>query len=287
MNNNIIDFTQLGGYRLEQPTFEKMQSTYFGILNALMGHLGVPDLGNFIISGCEVVGPDIVPGIMYIDGVLCPFAGGAGTLTTKIKKNITTTSLSFENGTNPTVFTATNAIIDAAGFELNLFSRINYNGIVPWATLINIPADLVYDAAYVHTDENFTLALWAKLMAIEDLAEKNVQSDFTESDSTKDSFIKNLPVGNLQTYLAKGEIIIGDIIGTTDVRTIPLGVDVGTSNYHVDGDLVGNFAGTDDGERWVKFTTKRKTNISFDIIIFDEGSHGAQNFKFTYNLNPL
>ena len=57
----------------------------------------------------------------------------------------------------------------------------------------NKPSNLVQDADYVHTDNNFTDADKNKLSGIEAGAEANVQSDWAESDSSKDSFIKNKP----------------------------------------------------------------------------------------------
>ena len=57
----------------------------------------------------------------------------------------------------------------------------------------NKPANLVQDADYHHTDNNFTDSDKNKLSGIESGAEANVQADWTESDSSKDSFIKNKP----------------------------------------------------------------------------------------------
>ena len=57
----------------------------------------------------------------------------------------------------------------------------------------NKPANLVQDADYVHTDNNFTDSDKNKLSGIEAGAEANVQADWAESDSSKDSFIKNKP----------------------------------------------------------------------------------------------
>ena len=51
----------------------------------------------------------------------------------------------------------------------------------------------IEDKNYVHTDENFTSAEKAKLDSIENGAEVNVQSNWNETDSTEDSFIKNKP----------------------------------------------------------------------------------------------
>ena len=57
----------------------------------------------------------------------------------------------------------------------------------------NKPQNLVQDADYHHTDNNFTDSDKTKLSGIEAGAEANVQSDWAESDSSKDSFIKNKP----------------------------------------------------------------------------------------------
>lgn len=57
----------------------------------------------------------------------------------------------------------------------------------------NKPTNLVQDANYVHTDNNFTNANKTKLNDIEAGAEVNVQSDWNQSDSTQDDYIKNKP----------------------------------------------------------------------------------------------
>lgn len=284
MSNNIIDFTQLGGYRLEQPTFEKMQSTYFGILAALMGHLNVLDTGNYILSGCEIVGANINPGIMYIDGALCPFAGGAGIPTTKIKRQNTINTLSFENGTNPAVFTSTSAVIDASGVAYNAFVRVNYSNVVPWSNLTGIPTDIVQDAAYVHTDENFTALLLAKLIGIQPFAEVNVQSDFAETDVTSDSFIKNRPVGNLLTYLKQGTYIHGDLITNSQAITISFS-DIGTSAYKVIGNIVGSGSSAANDAR-INYVTKDHTSTSFKLVMNDGVDAAGQSVKFTWILTP-
>lgn len=57
----------------------------------------------------------------------------------------------------------------------------------------NKPQNLVQDPDYVHTDNNFTDAEQSKLAGIEAGAEANVQSDWTESDSSSDAYIKHKP----------------------------------------------------------------------------------------------
>ena len=57
----------------------------------------------------------------------------------------------------------------------------------------NKPANLVQDADYVHTDNNFTDNDKDKLDGIETGAEKNVQADWNQSNSSADDYIKNKP----------------------------------------------------------------------------------------------
>lgn len=57
----------------------------------------------------------------------------------------------------------------------------------------NKPQNLVQDPDYVHTDNNYTDAEKSKLAGIEAGAEANVQSDWTETDSRSDAYIKHKP----------------------------------------------------------------------------------------------
>ena len=66
----------------------------------------------------------------------------------------------------------------------------------------NKPANLVQDADYVHTDNNFTDNDKAKLDGIAAGAEQNVQADWAQTNSSADDFIKNKP--NLATVATSG-----------------------------------------------------------------------------------
>lgn len=61
------------------------------------------------------------------------------------------------------------------------------------AEILNKPQNLVQDANYVHTDNNFTNADVNKLSGIAAGAEVNVQSNWNETDTTADSYIQNKP----------------------------------------------------------------------------------------------
>lgn len=59
--------------------------------------------------------------------------------------------------------------------------------------IANRPANLVQDASYVHTDNNFTNADVTKLSGIAAGAEVNVQSDWNVTDTSSDAYIANKP----------------------------------------------------------------------------------------------
>lgn len=268
---NLIDFTRNGGYRFKQYTLRLMQEAYFLFLKAMVSFMNISEVGNYIISGCIVIGPDITPGYLYIDGDLVKFEGAPGTAASLIKKVISNENIAFRNGTNQDVIRKVTAIVHVTdGTALSGFTRI-----AP-----------VFDANYVHTDNNYTDAEETKLGGIEDGAQVNVKPSWTAPEADPNGILDK-PVGNLDTYLAKGYAIIGDMAGSVDVITISLGTDVGTSDYHVDGDLIGTFVGTDAGDARAAFVTKRKTNISFDILLSDHGNYGSQNYEFSWRVKPL
>lgn len=94
-------------------------------------------------------------------------------------------------------------------YLFELIGGISNGGQMPWNVLLtqlatqgDIPestsdllndSDFVSDANYVHTDNNYTSTEKSKLAGIASGAEVNVQSDWNETDSSADDFIKNKP----------------------------------------------------------------------------------------------
>lgn len=266
---NLIDFTKNGGYRFKQFTLRKMQEAYFQLLKAFIAFCNVPETGNYIISGCIIVGPDITAGYLYIDGELCQFQQTAGTLATKIKKNVVIQSLGFKNGVNENVFRFVNAQTDLVdGAALSTFIRVSP----------------VFDANYVHTDNNFTNAQSIKLGAIAAGAEVNVQANWTQSNPALDDFIKNKPEGQLLTYLKQGTYIHGSLIGQEQVVTISF-ADIGTENYKVIGSIY-NIGILWDPNKGVTWSIRNYTSTSFQLHLFDQGNYSGQNVKFKWLLTP-
>ena len=94
-----------------------------------------------------------------------------------------------------------------SGAEVNIIEEVKVNGtaLTPDANRavdVTVPTKLtdltndgnfVQDADYVHTDNNYTTSEKTKLAGIESGAEVNVQSDWSQTDSSADDFIKNKP----------------------------------------------------------------------------------------------
>ena len=62
-----------------------------------------------------------------------------------------------------------------------------------YTSLTNTPQNIVQDANYVHSDNNFSNADKSKLDGIAAGAEVNVQADWNEADSSSDAYIANKP----------------------------------------------------------------------------------------------
>lgn len=86
----------------------------------------------------------------------------------------------------------------AAGAEVNVQSDWNQANSSADDYIKNKPENLVQDASYVHTDNNYTTTEKNKLAGIAAGAEANVQSDWNQSDSSADDFIKNKPQNLVQ-----------------------------------------------------------------------------------------
>lgn len=104
-----------------------------------------------------------------------------------------------------------------AGADVNVQSDWNQTNSSADDYIKNKPANLVQDASYVHTDNNFTTALKDKLDGIQTGAEANVQADWTESNTSSDSYIKNKPT--LATVATSGAY--SDLSGKPTINNVP------------------------------------------------------------------
>lgn len=145
------DFTQQGGFPLEEKTLNYMQTAYLQILTAFVGHLNLPNNGSYIISGCEISGTNITSGMMYINGELCPFNQIEGNANTKIAKIETIEEAPFESGDNLETYFDYTAQENENGVAYHEFHRVPnvpemVNQAVNWNEIQGIP-QVVIDPA--------------------------------------------------------------------------------------------------------------------------------------------
>lgn len=88
---NKINFNQTGGFPLETDTLSFMQNAYdvFNSLGEMAGHLA-------ILKGCEIIGNSVSDGVVFIQGEVFYFKGGARGASVIIKEE--KRSLPFEDG---------------------------------------------------------------------------------------------------------------------------------------------------------------------------------------------
>ena len=121
-----------------------------------------------------------------------------------------------------------------AGAEVNVQS--DWNATSGDAFIKNKPNNIVTDASYVHTDNNYTTAEKNKLAGIASGAEVNVQSDWNQTTTTADDYIKNKPTNvssfnNDAGYLTEHQDISGKQDVITDLDTIRSGAAAGATAY--------------------------------------------------------
>jgi hypothetical protein len=224
-------------------------------------------IGNFaIIDGCVNNSGVVTNGFVFINGELYPFQGG------NIQENVrifkTNVDRAFQNGEVKTVY------------EEYFVTFGSGAGEIPWANFKR-PATLINISERLTATEDALALAQAKLDTIEEGAEVNVQSDYTQNDNAADDYIKNKP--NTTAFLLKGSYNIGDIAAADVILSLPF-ADVGTSNYIVVGSLVSQNANY-NADNDVFWMVKNKASDSFDLII-RETSAQVQNLRFDYALIP-
>lgn len=121
------------------------------------------------------------------------------------------------------------------GAQANVQSDWNQSNSSSDSYIQNKPQNLVQDANYVHTDNNFTTAEKNKLSGIEAGAQANVQSDWNQSNSSADDYIKNKP--SIPVIPSLKELVAGTGIsmveGTNEV-TISTSAVIDATYVHTD-----------------------------------------------------
>ncbi len=268
---NTINFNQVGGFPLSTNILAKLQ-TAFSIFNALGNIVG--DLT--IISGCEVSGLNVGDGVIYINGEVLEFRGGLAQTKVIIKEDVE--SLLFENKNSYPVVKTRYATF---GTGVGAINWVDFKRGFATKDIIEALA-LKGDKTVLDGLSDFVALMYAKLLTIDMYAEKNVQANLSQTDDSKDDFVK----GQKPTisYLAKGTYAIKDVDETDFIETVTF-PDVGTNNYMVVGCMVsiGSNYNMDNDVMWM---VREKNNSFFKLTLREIAGH-VQNLNFEYMLIPL
>lgn len=102
-------------------------------------------------------------------------------------------NVSVTSSSDPSTRTITYTVNSSGGGVQPVQSNWTESDSLSLAYIQNKPQNLVQDADYTHSDNNFTDADKTKLTGIESGAEVNVQSNWNETDTDSDAYIQNKP----------------------------------------------------------------------------------------------
>lgn len=252
-----------------------------------------------IITGVIVDIPNntVSNGFITYNGEIIPFQGGAFANTVTIIEAFENVNYNTDanNDTildNLPAYRTIYATCGTGGFDIFYFSDLTRLKTVKELSSFTLPANIVIDANYVHTDVNFTLALLNKLNGIEAGAEVNVQADWNVINPASDAYINNKP--NVPILLRKGTSYIYDIDAEDYLETINF-PSVGTSNYMAICSIVSQSSYSNQGGvvlpgwNWdndFSYVIVNKTATSFQMG-FREYASCVQNLKVEYLLIAL
>jgi len=149
----------------------------------------------------------------------------------------------------------------AAGAEVNVQSDWDESNPESDAYILNKPQNLVQDANYVHTDNNYTNDEKSKLGGIAAGAEVNVQSDWNESNPESDAYILNKP----QNLVQDANYVHTDNNYTTNDRTKLGGIENNAQVNTIETVKVDNNALTPDDNKAVNIDLSGKEDVENKI----------------------
>lgn len=150
-----------------------------------------------------------------------------------------------------------------------------------------IPDNIVTDASYVHTDNNFTTTEKNKLSGIASGAEVNVQANWNETNSSSDAYIQNKPsiptvdssiTGVSQTNPVQGGAIYTALFGKAGYKEYnsksdmdaAIDVDTGTIGFDSDEEKFYIFNSANDEWKPIDETGGGESKIVLYAIVDDE-----------------
>jgi len=212
-----IQWELADGFPLDQGTMDFLQDEWYDRMMAFITYWQ-NSIGenHFIITGMEHNKDtgNISPGWCFQNNKLLYYPGGAypgdGCV---IRPVLVETEVEYVDGVDrPALKYWTATVMLGGSGEGQIYQgakRVPKIQALTWQNLTGIPTNIVYDSNYVHTDNNFSDEDKEKLDGIEEGAEKNVQADWAQTNSSADSFIKNKPT-TMMLPVVEGSVILGD-----------------------------------------------------------------------------
>jgi hypothetical protein len=146
---NWIDFSRTGGFPLTQNILDILQENTNNKTKAMGRALGQ----YLILEGCNVVGTNVAPGYVAINGNIYEFTGGIlgpgleTVITTVAQENLT-----FEDGVQyPVLYKLTASIGAGMGTPFSSFVRVDIAGIVRRVTTLETSVSNLVTAFNTHT----------------------------------------------------------------------------------------------------------------------------------------
>ncbi|AMA49000.1 hypothetical protein [Flavobacterium covae] len=241
-----------------------------------------------IITGVDVDDTDpnnvtVSDGFIVYNGEIIPFVGGAFVGTVTVIETIENVLYNTDADNNlqldslpayRTIF----AKCGTGGIDIFNFNDLKRLKTIDELSQFALPAGIVIDPNYVHTDVNFTLVLLNKLNFLQ-------QPDWSVVNPLSGAFIKNKPPG-LLNYLYKGVAILGDFPNAQTATVYINFPDVGTSNYMVLGTIHSFRPMGQAAQDLICWFTAGHEQTRFRLGGY-EPFGGSQNIRFEYLIIPL
>ena len=249
----LLEFNKLTGFPLSATTmkFTQEQLLELQYLSLLGGN-------NYIISGCNNVGGTVSDGWVVVKGEVLKFV--SGTLSDYVIIEDNPVSRPFMDETLNPYYHNRVAKFGTTGDTTTQFAWSSFevnnpdNGVLKRLRLAEtLLASLQTSLAATNT----TVASKAN---ISDVLVKGNTTLFTPVNDYDPATKKY--VDNSFGIIAKGTINVGDIDYAQTVKTIPFGIDIGTTDYLVFASIIANDTHDNATICWV---VQNKTALSFDI----------------------
>lgn len=272
------------GFPGTNKTWRFVQQAFAEPLEALARNAG----NNTILSGITQIGASngYTSGYVVYDGEILPFE--AGTIAATVTIIETTEAVEYDvdldgDGVKDILpaYRTRYMRFGTGGVTTFNFSMLSRLKTLKDLSAFTLPADLVHDASYVHTDNNFTLALLDKLNGIATGAQVNVQANWNAATGSAGEIL-NKP-DNFLFVLKSGTVYLDDVDSDVSI-SVSFGTNITTSNYQVCGNLV-SFGTNFNADNDVFWTSKNHAASGFDLLL-REVSSSSQTLRFYYLILP-